>query len=76
MGHGERAKIVTEREGTGTSAVGFGLRRGCSKEAEAKKGESPRRDGRDVPGRPVAVKEARKRRGAVAGWWRREVVGD
>ena len=61
MGTVTEAKIVTDRE-TGRPR-GFGFVE-MSSEAEAKKAITEL-DGRDVQGRPVAVKEAEERRGAA-----------
>jgi RNA recognition motif-containing protein len=63
MGTVTEAKIVTDRE-TGRPR-GFGFVE-MSSEAEAKKAIQEL-DGRDVQGRPVAVKEAEERRGGGGG---------
>src|SRR5882672_3212772 len=63
MGTVTEAKIVTDRE-TGRPR-GFGFVE-MSNEAEAKKAITEL-DGRDVQGRPVAVKEAEERRGGGGG---------
>ena len=63
MGTVTEAKIVTDRE-TGRPR-GFGFVE-MSNEAEAKKAIAEL-DGRDVGGRPVAVKEAAERRGGGGG---------
>ncbi|HVU50271.1 MAG TPA: RNA-binding protein [Polyangia bacterium] len=63
MGTVTEAKIVTDRE-TGRPR-GFGFVE-MSNEAEAKKAIAEL-DGRDVGGRPVAVKEAEERRGGGGG---------
>jgi RNA recognition motif-containing protein len=63
MGTVTEAKIVTDRE-TGRPR-GFGFVE-MSNEAEAKKAIQEL-DGRDVQGRPVAVKEAEERRGGGGG---------
>jgi RNA recognition motif-containing protein len=63
MGTVTEAKIVTDRE-TGRPR-GFGFVE-MSNDAEAKKAIAEI-DGRDVQGRPVAVKEAEERRGGGGG---------
>jgi RNA recognition motif-containing protein len=63
MGTVTEAKIVTDRE-TGRPR-GFGFVE-MSNDAEAKKAIAEL-DGRDVQGRPVAVKEAEERRGGGGG---------